>query len=234
MSSKIRLGDLLVQKAIISSAQLTKALKAQKETTGKLGRILIDKGFVEEIQLIEFLSKQLNIPFINLRTYKVNHDVAHCLPENYARRFRALVLEEAFGKLKVCMADPLDIFARDEIERVLNCPIQIVIVRESDLLISLDLIYRRTEAISNFAEQLDDEIENSNAVNFEQLKANANEADMPVVRLLQSIFEDAAQIKASDIHIEPGLRLLRIRQRVDGLLQEQVIYETKISAIPGE
>lgn len=152
----------------------------------------------------------------------------HRLPETYARRYRAIVLADQRSALLVGMADPMDIFAFDELERILEQPIQQAMVRESELLSTLDLIYRRTEDIANFAEALDEEL-TDNQFDLDALTPEGDDSDAPVVKLLHSIFEDAVQVRASDIHIEPDETVLRIRQRVDGVLQEQVMKERRIA-----
>lgn len=225
---KIRIGDLLIQEGFITDAQLGDALASQKSTGKKLGRALIDLGFIEEDQMLGLLSQQLDIPFIQLRNYDFQRDITQRLPETYARRFRAVVLKEESGSLLVGMADPTDIFGFDELSRILQQPLSLVVVRESELLDALDFLYRRTEEISSLAEELEDELGDDNdEIDF--LEATGAE-DAPVVKLLRSIFEDAVQVKASDIHIEPDEKVLRIRQRVDGVLQEHVMNEKRIAS----
>ncbi len=225
---KIRIGDLLVQNDVITEEQLQTALVNQRETGLKLGRSLIELGFIEEDEFLSFLSKQLQIPFVDLRRYHFDITLVLRLPENYSRRYRALVLSDDAGELLVGMADPMDIFAFDELERILEQPIQPAVVRESELLATLDLVYRRTEEIASFAEELDEELVDGQ-FDLDALSLDADDSDAPVVKLLQSVFEDAVQIRASDIHIEPDDTVLRIRQRVDGILQEQVMKERRIA-----
>lgn len=225
---KIRIGDLLVQSGIITEEQLMAALATQKETGQKLGRVLVEKGAVGEDQFLSFLSQQLQIPFIDLKRFNFDVTLIHRLPETYARRYRAIVLSDEGANLIVGMADPMDIFAFDELERILQQPIQQAVVRESELLSTLDLVYRRTEEIASFAEELDEEL-TEGQFDLESLTLDADESDAPVVKLLQSVFEDAVQVRASDIHIEPDENVLRIRQRVDGVLQEQVMKERRIA-----
>lgn len=225
---KIRLGDLLVQNNIITDEQLGQALASQKNSGKKLGRALIDLGLVQEDQMLELLSQQLEVPFIQLNNYDFKAEITQRLPETYARRFRAIVLSEEDRQLVVGMADPTDIFGFDELSRILHQPLKLAVVRESELLGALDMLYRRTSEIASFAEQLGDELGEQTA-DFGLLEATGAE-DAPVVKLLQSIFEDAVQINASDIHIEPDEKVLRIRQRVDGVLQEQVMNEKRIAA----
>ncbi len=225
---KIRIGDLLVQNQLITDAQLGEALASQKATGKKLGRTLIDMGFIEEDKLLSLLSQQLDVPFIQLNNYDFKPEVTQRLPETYARRFRALVLTEGKGHLLVGMADPTDIFGFDELSRILQQPLSLAVVRESELLEALDMLYRRTSEISSFAEELSDELGDQSA-DMDLLQATGAE-DAPVVKLLQSIFEDAVQVHASDIHIEPDEKVLRIRQRVDGILQEHVMNERRIAS----
>jgi len=226
---KIRIGDLLIQNELITEDQLMAALSEQKKTGRRLGKALIDLGYVEEDQLLNLLSQQLEVPFVQLKHYQFNHDLIKKLPETHARRFRAIVLDEQQGELLVGMADPMDLMAFDEIGLVVNQPVRLAVVRESELLNTLDLVYRRTEEISTLAEELDSELEDD-AFDLAALTATGDDSDAPVVKLLQSIFEDAVQARASDIHIEPDENVVRIRQRIDGILQEQVMKETRINA----
>ncbi len=225
---KVRIGDLLVQNQVISETQLDTALEKQKESGQKLGRILVDLNYIEEDQFLSFLSQQLEIPFIDLKRFQFDVALIQQLPESYARRHRAIILQEKPMGLLVGMVDPMDIFAFDEIERILQQPVQQAVVRESELLNTLDLVYRRTEDIANFAEELDEELTDGQ-FDLEALSLDADDSEAPVVKLLQSIFEDAVQVRASDIHIEPDENVLRIRQRVDGVLQEQVMKERRIA-----
>ena len=226
---KIRIGDLLIQNQLITEEQLKEALASQKTTGKKLGRALVDLNFVAEDQILELLSQQLDVPFIKLENFDFNAEITQRLPEAYARRFRALVLSESpENELVVGMADPTDIFGFDELSRILQQPLALAVVRESELLQSLDMLYRRTSEISSFAEELGEELGDETG-DLDLLEASGAE-DAPVVKLLRSIFEDAVQVRASDIHIEPDEKVLRIRQRVDGVLQEHVMNEKRIAS----
>ena len=227
--NKIRIGDLLVQKNEIDADQLQEALNEQKQTGKRLGRTLIDKGLIEEDRLLHILSEQLNIPFVRLRNFQFDSDAVNLLPEATARRFRAIVLSKNNDGLLVGMSDPMDIHAYDELGRVLKVPFNQAVVRESELFESLDFVYRNKNEISQFAEQLEDELARD-TFDLAGLSAGSDDEDAPVVRLLQSVFEDAVMSGASDIHIEPDESVLRIRQRIDGQLHEQIIKEQRISA----
>jgi len=225
---KIRLGDLLVAKGLITEEQMRSALETQKTTGHKLGRTLIDLGYVEEEQMLETLSRQLDIPVIDLRHYQFDAEIAGRLPEKYARRYRSMLLSRSDEEAEVAMEDPTDIFACDELSRLLNCPVKPLLVREEDLLRTLDLVYRQAEKISNLAEELGQELAQSD-YDIAQLAAEAEAADTPVIRLLQTMFEDAVQVNASDIHIEPDEKVVRIRQRIDGVLHEQVLEGRRVA-----
>jgi MSHA biogenesis protein MshE len=224
---KIRLGDLLVEKGLITEDQLQHALGEQKKFGRKLGGTLIELGMIDENSLLELLAEQLNIPLIDINNYNYDNETAKLLPEMIARRYRALVLEDRERDYLVAMADPTDIYALDEIQSRLNKPVSQAIVRESALLENFDLVYRRTDEISALASELGQDLNDTATDLNELLQTEMTEA--PVAKLLQSIFEDAVQVGASDIHIEPDQHVIRVRQRVDGVLHEQVMRETQIA-----
>ncbi len=225
---KIRLGDSLVQQKLITQDQLLFALEQQKRGGRRLGRVLTENGFATEEQISEALAKQLKIPYINLKLYNINVEQVRLLPENQARRFRAMVLEERNGILLVGMADPTDLFAYDEITRFLKRDIDLAVVTEGQLLDSIDRGYRRTEEITGLARELSEDLGES-YVDFGAMASSAGVEDAPVVKLLQSIFEEATQVRASDIHIEPQEKKLMIRFRIDGALHLQTESDSKIS-----
>lgn len=227
---KIRIGDLLIANKIISQEQLNTALADQKKSGRKLGRVLIENGFLSEDQMLNFLSQQLNIPYVDLKRFNYKAEIVRLIPEVHARRFRAIALEDKPDGLMVGMADPTDIFAYDELARVLRRPLRLAVVREDELLKTVDRVYRRTEEISGLAQELEQELTAAGAgVDLTQLAAAEGLTDAPVVKLLQSMFEDAIQVNASDIHIEPEEKELRIRFRQDGVLRVQTIADRRIA-----
>ena len=225
---KVRLGDLLVQQKLITQDQLTFALDQQKRSGRKLGRVLVDNAFVTEEHISEALAKQLNIPYINLKYYNINLGLVRLLPESQARRFRAIALEERNGLLLVGMADPTDLSAFDEITRIVSRDIDIAVVTEGQLLESIDRGYRRTDEITGLARELSDDIGDT-YVDFGALTDNVGTEEAPVVKLLQTMFDDATQIRASDIHIEPQEGKVMIRFRIDGVLHLQTEADSKIA-----
>ncbi len=225
---RIRLGELLVQNGILTAEQRDRALVEQKKLGKKLGQTLIALGLVEEDALLEFLARQLDMEFVDLSRQPLAREVVTKLPETHARRFRVIVLEEKDDGFVIGMADPLDLLAQDELARILRRPIHPAIVRESELLAAIDRVYRKSEEISFLAEELREEL-SADEIDLGQLASVDDAADAPVVRLLRSMFEDAVAVNASDIHIEPDEGCLRLRQRVDGVLQEHTMKETRIA-----
>jgi MSHA biogenesis protein MshE len=225
---KLRLGDVLVQQRLISQEQLQQTLDLQLTTGKKMGRLLIETGIITEELLANGLARQLRIPFVNLKTFPFRADVVKLLPESAARRFKALVLEDKGDALLVALGDPLDLFAYDQLGRLLKRNIAIAAVPESGLALAFDRLYRRTEEISGLARELEKDL--SDAVDFGELTASVGLEGAPVVRLLQSLFEDAIQAGASDVHIEPQESGLQVRVRVDGVLQTQTQADKRIGA----
>ena len=226
---KVRLGEILVQQNLLTPEQLKLALDEQKRSGRKLGRVFIEQGYVTEEEISEALAKQLQIPYINLKYYNIKPEVVQKLPETQARRFRAIVLEDNPKALKIGMADPTDLNAYDEIARIVKHDIEIAVVTETQLLGVIDRVYRRTSEITGLAQELQAEL-GDDAVDFGALSITPGLEEAPVVKLLQSVFEDATQVRASDIHIEPQEKKLVIRFRIDGLLHLQTEADPKIAS----
>ena len=225
---KLRLGDVLVQQNLITTEQLQAALEAQRGTGKRLGRLLIEAGVVTEEVVAHGLARQLRAPVVNLKSFPLKSETVRLLAESPARRHRVLVLEDKGEQLLVGFADPLDLVAYDELTRILKRPIRIAVLPESQLAPVLDRHYRRTEEITGLAKALEKDV--GDAVDFGTLEASVGQEGAPVVRLLQSVLEDALQVGASDVHFEPQEHGLLIRSRVDGVLQTQTQADKRIAA----
>ncbi len=224
---KVRLGEILVQQKLLSEEQLGLALADQKRTGRKLGRVFVENGFVTEEQISGALARQLGIAYINLKFYNTNPAVVRLLPETQARRFRALLLEERGDAVLVGMSDPTDLFAYDEIARLLRKTVELAVVNETEVLHAIDRIYRRTGEITGLAREVEQDL--GEAVDFGALSSNPGLEEAPIVKLLQSVFDDATQVRASDIHIEPQETTLQIRFRIDGVLHLQTEADIKVA-----
>ncbi|KPH62196.1 GspE/PulE family protein [Pseudoalteromonas porphyrae] len=228
-SLRMRLGDLLVDEQMITEAQLSEALNAQAATGRKLGATLIALEFISEPQLLRFLAQQLKVPFLDISQRKISPEVSKLLSEVMARRYRALVIEDNGDSVLIGMSDPADLRGLDQLGPIFAPKrIDLAVVQESQIMVAFDNVYRRTEEITSFAEQLHEEYEDVEEFDLNSLGDDSSDAT--VVKLLQSIFEDAVQVRASDIHIEPDESMLRIRQRVDGVLQEHILHQVKIAS----
>ncbi|WP_312437444.1 GspE/PulE family protein [Janthinobacterium sp.] len=225
---KVRLGEILVKQSLLTEEQLGLALGEQKRSGRKLGRVFVEHGYVTEEQISGALARQLDIPYINLKFFNINAELVRLLPETQARRFRALVLEDRREGLLVGMSDPTDLFAYDEIARLVKRHIELAVVNETEVLAAIDRIYRRTEDISTLTRELEQDLGDV-SVDFGALAANPGLEEAPIVKLLQSVFDDATQVRASDIHIEPQEGRLQIRFRIDGVLHLQTEADIKIA-----
>ena len=226
---KIRLGDMLIQQGLLTQEQLQDALAEQKATGRKLGRIIVDSGKVTEDGISRALAKQLSAEFVDLRSFTPAPDLVKLLPESAARRFRALVLREVNGKLVVGFADPTDLMVFDEVNRIIKRDIDLAVVAESQLLSALDRLYRRTEEISALSKELTQDLSDVPVELGDILGLTSGAEDAPVVKLLQTVFDEALRSRASDIHIEPMEKSLRIRFRIDGVLHVQTEADIKIA-----
>lgn len=225
---KIQIGEILIKLGLITQTQLETAIERQKITGYRLGETLINLGFIEKNQLLEIVAKQLNIPLVDVRNYSFDPALVALLPEIDARRYRAMVLQVNNENISVAMVDPQDLIAQDQLEKIFKKPIKISLTAEDDLLKSIDNFYRHTTEINILAEALSAEL-TKNDYDSQKLTEGYSQLDVPILKLLQSIFEDAVQVGASDVHIEPDEYLLRIRQRIDGVLHEHVIKEKQVA-----
>ena len=227
---RIRLGDLLIQQGLLTDEQLKLALGEQKRSGRKLGRIFVDSAYVTEEGIAKALARQLKCEFVDLRTFNPDPQLIKLLPEVPARRFRVLVLGETNGMLKVGFADPTDIAAYDEVSRLVKRDIELAVIIESQLMPLLDRVYRRTEEISGLAKELTQEMGDIPTEFGAVLGIAPGAEEAPVVKLLQTVFEEAQRTRASDIHVEPQEKSLVIRFRIDGVLHIQTEADSKIAS----
>ncbi len=207
-----------MEAGIINQEQLSYALQRQKATGKKLGELLIEEGIIQEKQMIEVLEFQLGIPHMDLEKYFIDPEIPRLINENLARRHVLIPIRKDRDKLIVAMADPLNIFARDDVQIATNMQVEPVISTKHDILGAIDQYYgkqRAEQAIEEFRKQYD--VENLIELDDETLN-DINNA--PVVRLINTIIGQAIKQRASDIHIEPYENSIRVRYRIDGELQE--------------
>jgi MSHA biogenesis protein MshE len=229
-SKFVGLGTILVDQGLLTPERLGEALLEQKRTGRLLGRVLVENGFVTEEQLARTLASQLEVPYIDLKRYEVNFATVRVMSEMQARRFRGLVLEDRDDSYLVGLVDPFDLRAQDEISALLGRPIDLALITNEQLVQTIDRVYRKTEQIGAFAKEVERDIEtDGEIVDLGALDDSVQAEDAPVVRLLQTVFDDAVQVRASDIHIEPQEKKLIVRFRIDGVLHRQLDADPKIA-----
>ncbi|MEX2147262.1 MAG: type IV-A pilus assembly ATPase PilB [Candidatus Rokuibacteriota bacterium] len=224
-----RLGDLLVAEGLVTDAQLKQALAEQKGKTDKLGSILVGLGFINEEQLIGFLSRQYGIPSITLTNLEIDAETLRLVPGPIARKYEVVPVKRIGGSLTLAMADPTNVFALDDVAFMTNLQILPVVAPQAAIRKAIEKHYQVQQASMNemmsditsetSVEVVEEEQQNAN-VNVFELKESADEA--PVVKLVNMVLADAIKKGASDLHWEPYEKVFRIRFRIDGVLHEML------------
>ena len=218
--------EILLKSKRLQAEQIEKALQIQKQKGIPLRSVLVEQGFISEEELLYFLSSQLYIPILHLTKYKFNPEITKLIPEHIARQYCLIPLSRMGNSLTVAMADPLNIFALDDLRALTGCNIDIVLSSQDEIFRTIDtqyhLEFKDMQQIIDFTQQglevketefaRQDEIELSSVVK-ESKKA-------PIVKLVDLMLTQALKKRASDIHIEPEEDCLRIRYRIDGSLYD--------------
>jgi len=222
LNSKLKLGELLLYAGKLTEEQLTYTLDIQEKTGKKLGEIFVSERFVTEEDIIEVLEYQLGIPHIDLDKYEINPDVANLIPENIVRRYELIAVDKRDNLLIVAMVDPLNIFALDDVKLYVKSEIQPAIAAKDKLLKTIDRFYSK-EATKKVLEEF---VDNYTPINTEDIEDQElfEVTSAPIVKLLNSIVEQAVKDRASDIHIEPYVDDIRVRFRIDGDLREVMTF----------
>jgi type IV pilus assembly protein PilB len=225
-----RLGDLLVADGLLTADQLKKALAEQKGSPEKLGSVLIRLNFVNEDQLIGFLSRQYGVPSITLAQLDIDPEVLRLVPAPIARKYEVIPVRRMGNSLALAMADPTNVFALDDISFMTNLQVLPLVASQTAIKKSIDRNYEsKTEAISTVLSDMQTDLANVEVVedgdegpkvDVFELKESADEA--PVVKLVNMVLVDAIQKGASDIHFESYEKIFRIRFRMDGVLHEML------------
>jgi type IV pilus assembly protein PilB len=223
-----RLGDLLVREKVITSEQLDKALRAQRENgpNSRLGSTLVSLGFVSDEEVTNFLSRQYGVPAINLQYFEIDASVVKLIPEETAKRYQILPLSRVGASLTIAMVDPTNVFAMDDIKFMTGFNIEPVVASESAIMEAIEKAYGGSggneenvdELLAAMGDEADVELQSEQEeMDLSELEKSADEA--PIVKLVNIILTDAVKKGASDIHIEPYEKEYRVRFRIDGVLQ---------------
>jgi len=229
MQARKRLGEFLIEAGLITQEQLQKALNIQKTTNKKLGEVLVENGFVTEDQIIEVLEYQLGIPHVKLDRYPIDQECVKLISETLAKRHTVLPIKMERDKLIIAMSDPLNIFALEDVQIYTGKQVQPVLAKEEEIKRFINKYYGKQEALKA-AEEFKKE---NKALRLDRNKNPRTSEDYvqgPIVKLVNSIFEQAINQRASDIHIEPFEEEVRIKFRIDGILYEIMKVEYELHA----
>ena len=206
------LGEVLLSKKFVTKEQLSEALKESLEQKQKVGNILVKKGYITEEQLLECLSVSLGVEYYKLEDVDVSRDVLDLIQEKTARKYLTVPLEMKEDGLLVAMADPANVVYKDDIARLVNKKIYVVLSSEKEILSFIEKFYVRTSLAESAAE---DEVQEIEELSNEDIEDSES---APVIKYVNSIFFDAISKRASDIHLEPFEREVSLRMRIDGNL----------------
>ncbi len=223
----VRLGEILVKEALITQDQLQKALEFQRSNGGKLGSCLIKMGFITDDDITGVLSRQYGVPSINLKFYEVDPTVIKLIPQDTASRYQIVPLSRVGSTLTIAMTDPTNVFAMDDIKFMTGFNVEPVVASESAISEAITKFYGGTEQNHEELSKVMKDL----AMDDQELELAADEAEMdiatlekaaeeaPIIKLVNLILTDAVKRGASDIHIEPYEQEMRVRFRIDGVLQ---------------
>ncbi len=224
-----RIGEMLVTAGKVSSDQLEQALAQQQQAGGRLGTHLVKLGFLEDDELVEFLSQRYGVPAINLAEVEIDESIIKIIPPDVSRKYTILPVSKAGARLTIAMVDPTNVFAMDDIKFMTGYNVEPVVASEAALREAIDRYYGSTHSIElkkvmediTDADDTDVEVlDEDEDIDLAELEQQSEEA--PVVRLVNIILTDAIKRGASDIHIEPYEKEYRVRYRIDGILYEMM------------
>ena len=232
----VRLGEILVKESLITADQLKKAVEHQGQHGGRLGTSLMKLGFISDDEITEVLSRQYGVPSINLKYYEVDPTVIKLIPQDTAIRYQIVPLSRVGSTLTIAMTDPTNVFAMDDIKFMTGFNVEPVVASETSINEAISKFYGDVESV----EQLTRVMKDLGAEGSEDLELAAEEQEMdlaslekaaeeaPIIKLVNLVLTDAVKRGASDIHIEPYERELRVRFRVDGILQSVMTPPLKL------
>lgn len=209
------LGTMLLQEGLLSRADLDRATEIQGETGLPLGRILVEERFVKETDLVKTLARHIGLEFVSLDEITIDPSATALVPEALARRYAAIPIGFEDGSLIVAMADPANVLAIDDIRAITGMDVRPKVATRTEVEDAISRMAQFDDAVSDLGELLDDHAE---VEDLSSMEASIEEA--PVVKLVNTIITRAINERASDIHIEPGEKDLRVRFRIDGVLHE--------------
>jgi type IV pilus assembly protein PilB len=228
-----KLGKLLVQGKLITEENYQKALVAYKKDGGVFDSVLIKMGAIEELKLLQFLSTQLRLPYIDLMKVEIDSAVIKLVPSELVQKYKIIPVKRSGALLHIAMIDPSNIFAIDDIKFMTGYDVSPVLSSESGILSAMTKYYNSSDQINTMLQDIEDEEvdvlhEEDDEVDVGKLKAEVEDA--PVIKLVNLILTEAVKKGVSDIHIECYEKKFRVRYRLDGALQEVMAPPMKLKA----
>ena len=222
-----RLGEILIKESLITSDQLRQALDHQKANGGRLGACLMKLGFITDDEITGVLSRQYGVPSINLKYYEVDASVIKLIPQDTAIRYQIVPLSRVGSTLTIAMTDPTNVFAMDDIKFMTGFNVEPVVASENAIAEAIVKFYGTAQSEEELNRVMKDlggddggDLEmaaEEQEMNLAELERAADEA--PIIKLVNLFLTDAVKRGASDIHIEPYEKEIRVRFRIDGILQ---------------
>ena len=216
------IGQLLIEARLIDEAALSRAMLQQKNIGGTLTGNLVKTGALSEEALLDFLSRHYGMPSCNLKNYEPDPALTRLIPGDVASRFMALPVARSGRRLIVAMANPTNIFAIDDIKFITGLEVRPVVATESAIKRAIDRLYDSADSLASIMKDMQEDFELVEQKDEELSPEEVQSADAPVVKLVNSLLADAVGKHASDIHIEPYEKQLRVRYRIDGMLHEMM------------
>ncbi len=225
---KLRLGDVLVQNGVITEEDLQRGLERQKGSGRKLGETLVDEGITTEENIARALSKQFHYDMVDLQNTVIPQEILDLVPASVLKKHRAIPFEyspDNMNVLRVAMSDPMDIAAMDDINIITNLQVEPVVATMGSVMLAIDHYYGQAE-VNSALEEYTREKESQMIEQEDMYSEDVNNS--PIVQLVKGMIDQAVRQRASDIHIEPMERQVRIRYRIDGALYEKSVYSIRL------
>ncbi|OQA90114.1 MAG: Type II secretion system protein E [Elusimicrobia bacterium ADurb.Bin231] len=228
IDAKKKLGDILAEYGVITGEQLEKALVEQQHRGGPIGAVLVQLGYITEDVLVAFLGKQAGVPYVSLQEIgEISEDIIKLVPETVARHQTLIPITKKDNILTIAMANPLNVFATDDLRLITGCQIKAVIASETEIKNAIEKYYSAKGSIDDVVKELehkggkdDLEVVKEQDSGKDIIALEADGSDAPIVKIVNLLLSGAVKAKASDIHIEPYEKTLRVRYRIDGVLHE--------------
>lgn len=215
-----QLDELLLRRGLVSEEQLDEARAQAEQRRRSLGRVLIELGYVTEGGLVSILAEQLGLEFVDLSETTIDISAVAMVPEHAARRHNCIPVRFEDGRLVLAMADPANVVAIDDIRALAKRDVRPVVATKQDVLGAINRHYRLDRAAETLVEEATEQAEDEARSLEEVVAADATAQDAPIIKLVNLLISQAVNDRASDIHIEPEERHLRVRYRIDGVLHE--------------